>query len=330
MAERTQPTGTMSSARHSNAYLGSARHPLMHGSSRSAGGGGGGEEEEKEGGVSSDEEEVDDCIVTDAYSGNMKTVLHFLLDGIDANTSYEGREERDLVEGDRPLHAAIRGLSDHPDVDVKIYYMIINLLLNHGADINIQNSDGNTPIMCCSDAGALSLLLHEVPGLDLNIQNEEGETVLHLQAMTRGSELVIKDLVDAGANMDIVSRERIGRRCAWTPLFTALYNGNRRNAARLLMEGADDRIDCGGTSSRVETALDYAARIGIPPEAWEGMKGRMYGEKIDRTLNIAMRSTTASETNVFLGAFCQQVPEAMLMMEDVMEFLIGPMDPYFK
>lgn len=56
---------------------------------------------------------------------------------------------------------------------------IIELLLIHGADINLQNNDGSTALMLANSNSMVGLLLRH--GADINLQNINGKTALDIE-----------------------------------------------------------------------------------------------------------------------------------------------------
>ncbi len=80
----------------------------------------------------------------------------------------------------------------------------IKLLLDSGADVNIKNKKGWTPLhstLAIEYLDKLTLLL-SVPDIDLNVQDTEGWTPLHW-AVYFNEFKVVEILVDAGARKDI-------------------------------------------------------------------------------------------------------------------------------
>ena len=75
----------------------------------------------------------------------------------------------------------------------------VNLLLQHGADINAQDALGYTPLMASASATDVTHLLL-AQGADLKIQNAKGETALHCVVYSSFAEEVIPDMLAHGAN----------------------------------------------------------------------------------------------------------------------------------
>lgn len=85
-------------------------------------------------------------------------------------------------------------------------YNIAKSLLNHGADLNIQDNDGNTALMYAADQGLsdiFELLLEG--GADPDIQNRSGNTALMMASYQDHTEIV-RLLLDHGADPNIKNR----------------------------------------------------------------------------------------------------------------------------
>ncbi len=100
-------------------------------------------------------------------------------------------------EGNTPLHLAINQRT--------LRYELIELLLEAGADPNLEDSAGRTPLMQMAadnrSSRFFSLLLQK--GADVNLSGRRGITPLMLAARNTDSEEVIFTLLDAGAEVDI-------------------------------------------------------------------------------------------------------------------------------
>ena len=97
---------------------------------------------------------------------------------------------------------------------------VMRLLLKHGADPKIPTFEGTTALMAAAgvnwvfdqtyDEGAAALLeavklCHEL-GMDVNAVNSMGLTALH-GAANRGSDDIIRFLVEKGAKLDVADKE---------------------------------------------------------------------------------------------------------------------------
>jgi ankyrin repeat protein len=108
----------------------------------------------------------------------------------------------------------------------------MRILIEAGADPKLTTKDGNNALLFAAGVGyrdkntrgtdsealeALKLCLDQ--GLDLNQANNKGETALHGAAL-RGSDLIVKFLVEHGATLNAKSKP------GFTPLDTAMGKGS--------------------------------------------------------------------------------------------------------
>jgi ankyrin repeat protein len=140
---------------------------------------------------------------------------------------------------------------------------LIEVLLNNGADANLKDLEGNTPLSLLVDSGLkikklshkevfirkLSFLLKY--RVDINAKDNEGKTVLHKAVIADDIEVVEK-LLQKKQNVN--ERDRQGR----TPLHHTQWRGNYKIAHALIRNGADMNIpDAAGY-----TVLNYATILG--------------------------------------------------------------------
>ena len=67
----------------------------------------------------------------------------------------------------------------------------VKLLLDHGADVNVKDEDGETPLFCASNNGhkeIVKLLLEH--GADVNAKNNYGNSPLHCVSEKGHTEIV--------------------------------------------------------------------------------------------------------------------------------------------
>ena len=91
------------------------------------------------------------------------------------------------------------------------YYDIVKELLNHQADVNVQNLFGDTALMCASYGGhreiVKELLSHHA---DVNVQSNYGNTALHKTLMREINDTrigIVKLLLSEGADVEKVNRD---------------------------------------------------------------------------------------------------------------------------
>jgi ankyrin repeat protein len=119
--------------------------------------------------------------------------------------------------------------------------IVVRLLLDQGADVEVADSDEETPLHLASSNGQLDmvqLLLDQ--GANIAAADDAGWTPLH-QASRNGHLEVVQLLLDQGANVTAADYD------GWTPLHLASENGHLEVVRLLLKQGADieaaDHID---------------------------------------------------------------------------------------
>ena len=93
-------------------------------------------------------------------------------------------------------------------------------LLTAGANVNCKLKNGEFPLLVASDTDTLQLLLDH--GADVNMTNDRGETAL-MAAAFNGLHKIVKLLLQAGA--DVNSTDESGN----TALLVAVSDGNRKD-----------------------------------------------------------------------------------------------------
>jgi ankyrin repeat protein len=124
----------------------------------------------------------------------------------------------------------------------------VELLLDHGANVNCPNSDGWCPLMVAaqkSDCGMINLLLSR--GAAVNAENKGGATALFI-ASHHGNATAVSRLFAAGAKS--LSTKKIGRR----PIHQAAQNGHYA-VVRLLVEHDQREVDMADNNGVTPIAL---------------------------------------------------------------------------
>ena len=169
---------------------------------------------------------------TAARKGRTSIIPLLLANGADVNAS-------DTVLGDTPLHYAV-----WTKMDSKRQLATAKLLIEAGADVNKQNSSGETPLFLASTPEAARFLIAH--GAEVNVRDEGGMTPLH----SARSKEIAAVLLEAGA--DISARDNDGL----TPLMIALAFDRSLDLVEFLVaKGAD----VSATDKNGQTAL-YAVQ----------------------------------------------------------------------
>ncbi|WP_338405958.1 ankyrin repeat domain-containing protein [Wolbachia endosymbiont (group A) of Longitarsus flavicornis] len=108
----------------------------------------------------------------------------------------------------------------------------VKLLLDRGANIEIQDKFGYTPIFLATQSGKWSvveLLLDR--GANIDAQDKEGKTLLHFAASGNNLDMV-QFLLNRGANIEVQDK------FAWTPILSAAQSGKWDVVKLLISNGA--------------------------------------------------------------------------------------------
>ncbi len=82
---------------------------------------------------------------------------------------------------------------------------IINLVYS-GADVNVQNKNGDTALHLATDNENTEIIKKLIEaGADVNVQNKNGDTALHLAIDNKNTE-IIKKLIEAGADVNVQNK----------------------------------------------------------------------------------------------------------------------------
>ena len=216
---------------------------------------------------------IDDVLREAVYRGDLDTVRRCLDEGAstagvfpflvrdndiedydDEDDIYDERDETILtlaLQGMRlPRHLRANSVSD---------VEMIALLLDHGADMSLEGSEGKPLVMACLEGfvDAARLLLDR--GAAVNGFSTVGWTPAQAAAF-RNSVDVLELLLERGASLDLVQPPEVGHTRCRTPFSVACIFG-RVEAATLLLERGSD-IE--GVDSRGATPLINALLNGQP------------------------------------------------------------------
>lgn len=161
---------------------------------------------------------VDDC--------NLELVQALLAYGISPDVQN--------TKGERPLHAVFayhppRSWSNPEPKPVEHQPAIFDLLLAKGADVNVQDTIGSTPLMLAIGSKLKDKVVDLLKkGARVDIKNNDKETALHY-AVEENNSAALKLLIKAGA--DLNAQDKYGR----TPLHIAAEM-KKNGAVKLLVE----------------------------------------------------------------------------------------------
>jgi ankyrin repeat protein len=165
----------------------------------------------------------------------------------------------------------------------------VHLLLYYGANVNIQNAEGDTPMHLAAKAGLQEIchmILNDGYRVDVNIQNAKGDTPMHLATIAGLQEICQMILIngyrvdiknaDGETALQIAAQVGLVKICTlllresadvnsqdsdlWTPLHTAVNRGYIDIAEILLNRGADINMK----NSVGETPLSIAQKWNRP------------------------------------------------------------------
>ncbi|XP_077992513.1 fibronectin type 3 and ankyrin repeat domains protein 1-like [Glandiceps talaboti] len=122
------------------------------------------------------------------------------------------------------------GLSPLMSSSQKGYLNIAELLIEYGADINLQNDSGKNALMLSCFAGHLEIVkLLRSHGAEWDSRDKGGSTPMHW-AVDSSNTRLLKWIIDDGCPADIRDKHS-----GWTPLMRACTLGGNPDVARVLI-----------------------------------------------------------------------------------------------
>ncbi|GFG16490.1 hypothetical protein IFM5058_07984 [Aspergillus udagawae] len=147
----------------------------------------------------------------------------------------------------------------------------VEILLQHGAAVDMTGSDGLTPLMAATSAGHMKVMeLLLGGGADASIPRDDGgPTALEwgcdagsygcslTYAAEHGNIQLVRTFLDGGARTSV----KYARFCPDLPLIFCAVDGDHPDIVSLLLERGED-IEC--RDAAAATPLIYAAKMGSP------------------------------------------------------------------
>ncbi len=152
---------------------------------------------------------------TDLNLITMKSILLFTL-----TVSLIALSNNGAAQSSDPIASGFELSDDLIDAVSDMDVVSLNVLLADGADINVADQKGNTPLMVASKNGnprIVGIILAHNP--DVDVKNADGKTALMIAA-EHGQTLVVEQLIEEGANFEAKNAE------GFTPLEIARRNGH--------------------------------------------------------------------------------------------------------
>ena len=183
-----------------------------------------------------------------AWNGN-RDIVKLLINDANANANYINHQ---MTNGWTPLHQAT----------INSHIAMMRYLLRKGANPNISDIDGHTPIFTAiifpsnNDITTRQLIhMLKIYGASLSHRDKRGRTLLHF-AVERNSSILVRYLLRIGIDPNITDNQR------WTPLHKVAIKTNIDIdiAKLLLINGANPRIPTTRGSTPLALAKMYSTK----------------------------------------------------------------------
>lgn len=175
-------------------------------------------------------------------NGDVHSLLRYLEMGGNPNVQYNEEEAAIIPDDNDYFYTSYQYVKGDSLLKTSILFKMddcVDLLLKYGANPNIPDEDGDTPLHFMygrSIGGCLEMLLKH--GANVNAQNKDGQTPLHC---VFNSTISTQILLDHGANPSIPDKD------GFTPLHLAARGGVDKTVELLMTRGANiDAQDCKG------------------------------------------------------------------------------------
>ena len=186
-----------------------------------------------------------DYLQTRQFTILHKIVLRLIPRTIQSELDYSTRDLNAIDSSGRTCFfwAAARGDED-----------ALKTLLHYGADVNLPDGQGNTPLHHVRNTACVDILL--AAGADITARNSFGHTPLHIVCRSTGSLPLLKRLIAAGININATDYS------GETVITTATYNKHVDCALYLIQQGADVNI-ANGTNGLGDAPIHMALMIDV-------------------------------------------------------------------
>lgn len=191
----------------------------------------------------------------DDWKETLKCVNHMLLLGLLIEHHWTGIVAILLNHGYSPIEPCLGNTILHMAAELG-YVDMVELLLDSGADPNIQDCLGSTPLICAAWSNSMDVMkLLLSRSVDVNIQDSNGHTALHFVARS-GNDEMLRHLYSWGAVVKMNSLNE-------TPLHYAAADGHGQLVETLIGFGAEKeaRTNYGNTPLLVAVHLGMADAV---------------------------------------------------------------------